>query len=541
MNTVLLEWRPYTSLFQRNSLGLQYIAATLRQNGYKTHIQVFEGEAVEEVCRQVLQLKPDIVAIPIYPEIKDTVYAIFDHIKESDPNITTISGGHTATLYAAKIMKEQKNIDLITCGESEEIYLELCRNIEKKQSIENVKGIFYRKNNLILKTGPREQIKDLNVLPFPVDDITKDLNDDTSPTVFTSISSSRGCLGNCDFCVSHRVSKIVKNAKWRGRDPESIIEEIKCIISNFPGKRIAIEFVDSSFEDPDPRNKSRILKFVDLLESNDIKIAFSFLTRAESWSEKDTDLIKRMRKCGLFRVSPGFESGSEASLISFGKRASVENNYKAYEVFSKNGVDVCGLIIMFHPYVTFNDLRNNAKFIVDIGLGHRPQSWLHSLYVFPDTRIFHRIAMDGLLIGTDKSQFVYLYSFNDGRMEKLYKTVERLKRLPVVDDFENTCEKISYELKLYEVWKEQYDEFEKVRDIMDEYINSFKKTSKIVSERLNEMFLELVELAEARKILHKEEKIIEEWNHLLEEKHNYLESEWVRFRVKLLRKGIRLI
>ncbi|PJI06519.1 MULTISPECIES: B12-binding domain-containing radical SAM protein [Clostridium] len=541
MNVVLLEWRPYSSLFQRNNLGLQYIAASLRSSGHNTSIYVFQGDTLDEVCNKIISHNPHMVAITLFPETKDMVYSIFQKIKEIDPNIVTVTGGHTATLYASKVLRQEDHIDIITYGESELTYVELCNRIDENESIETCRGIFYRKDGYIMKTKPREEVKDLDALPFPVIDVTRDLNDRRSPTVFTSISTSRGCLGNCAFCVSHRVSKVVKYSRWRGKSAKGIIDELKYIRDNFPDKRLVVEFVDSSFEDNDPREKKRIKKFLDLLEASNIKMAFSFLTRAESWSDNDNELIARMKKLGLFSVSPGFESGADDSLMTFGKRATVANNYKTFEMFSKNGVDVCGMIIMFHPYVTFKDLRSNAEFLLNVGLGYSPQNWIHSLYVFPDTRIFQRIVSDGLLINDNKNEFTYSYSFKNGKIEKMFRIIEKIGKLDSVKRFDNTCEKILYELRLYEVWKHQSDEFENVEIEMSEYKKSYKDTAAYVSNKLYEMFLEMIEKAEKGDINDIENEMVVKWDRLLTDKQAFLEHEWMRYRIKLLRKDIQLL
>ncbi|BCJ94853.1 hypothetical protein acsn021_24220 [Anaerocolumna cellulosilytica] len=541
MNIVIFEWRSYSSLFQRINLGIQYIAASLRKAGHNVFVNVFEGQTVEEVYKAVMSFNADIVAMTLYPENKKVVYELADRIKKENPEIVVISGGHTATLYAAKILKEQKNIDIITYGESELTYIDICQRLEAGKSLDDCRSIYYRKDGYIKRNSPRDQIDDLDSLPLPAEDIIRTLNNSNSPNIFTSVSTSRGCLGNCDFCVSHRVSKAVKYSRWRGRTPKNILEELIKLQQSFPDKRVVVEFVDSSFEDPDPRGKKRIIELMDLIEKSGIKIAFSFLTRAESWDAKDAALIKRMKKLGLFSVSPGFESGSDNSLISFGKRASVENNLNAFDVFSKNGVDVCGLIIMFHPYVTFKDLRHNADFLVKVGVAYRPLSWLHSLYVFPDTKIFQRIALDGLITGVDESDFEYTYMFQDGRIEKLSALINKINGLDSVRRFENTCDKLAYELRLYEVWKDMYEEFEKISDEMREYKTRYHEMADAVGKRLYETFNTLIDAAENDTLSHIGDNIVKEWDTLLSDNQVRLEQQWMSSRLKLMRKGIKIL
>lgn len=541
MNIVLFEWRPYTSLFQRNNLGLQYIASSLAEAGNEVHIFVDGERDLQKLYDKIISYKPDMVAITLFPETKEMVYGIFDKIKEEHPSIITVTGGHTATLYAAKILNEQKNIDYITYGESELSYIELCDKLEKGESIEDCKSIFYRKKGYIVKTPPREQVDDLDKLPFPAIDITKQLNDSRASTVFTSVSTSRGCLGNCAFCVSHRVSKAVQYRQWRGRTPKSIIKELEFLRDNFPDKRLIVEFVDSSFEDPKPKEKFRMKEFVDLLEASDLKLAFSFLTRAESWSEEDDDLIKRLKNLGLFSVSPGFESGSDATLRIYGKRASVEDNCRAYELFTKHNIDVCGMIIMFQPFTTFDDLRCNAEFLMKVGMAYSPQNWLHALYVFPDTRIFQTIVQAGLLLNDNKSEYTYSYTFANGKIEKLYQLVEKIKTLECVQRFDDSCEKILYELRIYQSWRLHYEEFKNVEEEMAEYRKAFKDTEKYVGDKLYSLFMEMVDAAEADRLEEIEERMLREWEELLAPKQQYLEQEWVRCRVRLLRKGLQLL
>jgi anaerobic magnesium-protoporphyrin IX monomethyl ester cyclase len=427
LRILLSEWRPFRSNSRWESLGIQYIASALRSAGHTVSVVVFEGESEKQTVDKICDLKPDVLGIPIYRETKDALFRIIEKTRERNPGITIITGGHTSTLYGAKVLKENPQIDVVVLGEGERTVVELCDRLKNGKGLDGCRGIFYRSNGFIFRNPDREPVEDLDILDHPSHDSIPAASDPRKATVFLTISSSRGCMGTCEFCVEHRVSKFPGRAQWRGRSAGNVVSEIFDVHKSFPEKRLVVNFIDGSIEDPDACNKKRLTEIIDAIEESGLRLAFSFLTRAESWTDSDEPLVMRMKRLGLYSASIGLESGSHEALRILGKRATLKDNARVCALFGKCGVSVHGFFIMFQPYTTISELEETANFLAIEKMAYRPEVWAHAVYIFPDTKLFRRITEDGLLLGTDESGYVYRYAYKDGRVGRIAKIMEEKK------------------------------------------------------------------------------------------------------------------
>lgn len=541
MKVALVEWRPSKSIQQWGTLGLQYIAAKLRENGIDAEIFLLEGVDLEKSYKTIMNIDPDVVGLTLFKENSDQILNLASMIKKEYPEKTTFLGGHTASLYGARLMIENPFIDVVTYGEGEETVLELCQRIERKESLAGCKGTFYRRKGMVTRNEDRPLIENMDLLPFPVTDLLDKSNTPRVPYIFVTVSTSRGCLGRCEFCVEHRVSSIRGKKEWRGRSPENIVKELLEIRKRFPDKRLVIRIVDGAIEDPNPVDKERLKKIVDLIEENQLNITFSVLTRAETWKEEDLPLIKRMRRLGLFSVSIGLESGAEETLKVFGKRANIEDNRRACRLFRQAGVFVYGFIIMFQPFSTLGELRKTAEFIKEEKLSARTEYWLHSTYLYPDTKLYRHVAYDGLVTGTDETNYTYDYAFSNADTQQVYDITSALQKKDSYLNYQMSLDKIVQELELYKIWKTRYEELCKAEPLVQDFTSIVDKVSNEVGMKQYELFIEILDKAENKTLDTVKDRIINEWDKLLDDNYHILNQEYMRFQMKLGRVKIRII
>lgn len=537
----LIEWRPSKSIYQWVSLGLQYVAAALRQDQFEVELFIFEGETVAQCSEKIVNCGTRILGVQLFRETEREIVAIMEAVKAARPETTVIAGGHTATLYAARLLQKYPQLDVVVCGEGERTVVDLCRRLSEGADLQGCRGIFYRENALLYKTPARELIADLDQAPFPVLDPVIQRNGAADPGVFLSIATSRGCLGNCEFCVEHRGTKGENQLQWRGRSPESILRELEVYRERFPGKRLVVKFVDGAFEDPDPQGKSRLREIVRLLKERDLPLAYSFLTRAESWGPEDAALIQDLKATGLYSVAIGLESGAASSLQAFAKRATVADNLRVCRLFADAQIGYYGFFIMFHPYVQFQDLHENAEFLLETELAYRPDVWFHDVYVYPDTRFFQRVARDALLLGAEESGFHYRYAFEDGRVAQLYHVTEEIKQLRSFGEFVISYDRIILELSLYEVWKHRFAEFHKAEGVMAETGARIRSLLRETGQRQYELFQQLLRDAAAKALSSSGSSRIEAWDILLREQLGQLEQQRMIYRMHLARNQLQIL
>lgn len=125
------------------------------------------------------------------------------------PNIITIAGGGIITSGPNVGMQVLEYADYGIIGEGEVTTTELCYVLENNGNVESVNGLIYYDENKNFKlTSTRDEIKDLDLVPFPdydgfgFDKIMEKIpnllgiNDDHAITM----SSSRSCPFQCTFC-----------------------------------------------------------------------------------------------------------------------------------------------------------------------------------------------------------------------------------------------------------------------------------------------------------------------------------------------------
>lgn len=537
---VFFEWR-YRETIYKYTLGLHYLSAVLRKASYTVWDKIFEEESSEEVSEQLLKLSPNLIGIHYYREIEKVTFDFARRIKEANPEIKVMLGGHTASLFAAKILNDCEYIDLISFGEGERTLEEICDRFRKGEELDGCKGVMFRKNGFIHRNEDRPLIENLDELPFPSIDVLKEKHT-SNKCVFGAISTSRGCLGKCGFCVTSRIfKKEYKNAEWRGRSPKNVVEELKKLIAAFPDKRMVYRIVDGSFEDPDPIQKTRVKEIISLFEQENIRVPFGILTRAESWKEEDLSLLKRMRDVGLYEAGIGFEACTERSMKKLNKRATVEDNYRAKELFTKSGIDVFAFLIMFHPYTLFEELKQNAEFLLNMDMAYHTQNWTSELFLWPDSRMLPNLIQDGLLLGPEKIGYQMQYAFEDGRVSKVVKIMRKIGESNITNEFIWKIEKIKLENLLYDTWKSQYPEMLVIEDSMREYKEYYFTERAEIGLRQYEFFMDLWELIKNDSSAHRIENSLEAWIQYIDAKDKVLQHNWMKYKMQQGRKKIILI
>lgn len=159
-------------------------------------------------------LKPDIICMSIWLWNYKEVEELSKRIKESLPNIPIILGG-LGILYPEKFLENNRQFDLY-CYEKqgEEVFVDILNYFLGNKQISEIEGIFYWKNNALIKTTPSTKLIKIENLygvfeTFP-----------STTELFTCYEISRGCKNNCGYCIWGPKNKITR------KNPDKVIEEI---------------------------------------------------------------------------------------------------------------------------------------------------------------------------------------------------------------------------------------------------------------------------------------------------------------------------
>lgn len=413
-------------------LGVAYISAYLQQYNYSCDIKEVYGIEDKKNLKDVLAEKYDLVGFTTTCVNMKYILAIAEMIKEKYPDTHIMMGGHMATFWGKKILEGYPYVDSIVRGEGEITTYELVQALEMNESFKHIDGLTYRDGEEIFENKDRALIDDLDILPFPTRD---QFNIHNNRAQYLRICSSRGCLGKCGFCSSF-VGRAQKDFRWRGRSPKNVVDEIEELVKTYNFH--TFDFIDSTFEDPGPEGKERVKKIAQELIDRKLNIFYNCCFRAENWDDSDRELLTLLVESGLEKVNIGFESGNDRGLRFLCKRARSKDNQRVIRVLADfPDIYITFGFIMFHPDSTYEDLKDNADFLYNTGIGQVVRHYFWKLEVYPSTLIEQRLVESGRI--TDRYDIcdgMYEYEFLDEKVRKISDICKEFLDVKEVWDFE---------------------------------------------------------------------------------------------------------
>ena len=230
---ILTSKKNYNYMFP---IGIGYIISVLKRANYDVdciNLNHIEGNTKEIITEKINNKKYDFVCMGDMCDGYSLTEKVLNAVREHPTNPKTILGGLIITTEP-EVIFESLMPDFGVIGEGEETIIELLDAIIHKKDLTNIKGIIYRKDNKIISNGLREELGDINLLPFP--DLGsmgfKEYLDNLHPNFYGNyklsivnyprpypLIGSRSCPFHCTFC-SHP-------QKYRQRSIKNIMKELE--------------------------------------------------------------------------------------------------------------------------------------------------------------------------------------------------------------------------------------------------------------------------------------------------------------------------
>lgn len=413
-------------------LGVAYICSYLVQKGYDYKIIEVYGLEDTKHVQEVLSERYDLVGFTTTCVNMKPILDLASLVKSTYEGTHIMMGGHMATFWGKEILERYPYVDSIIRGEGEITTYELVKALEGHKTFQHIDGLSYRENGKIYQNQDRALIENLDELPFPVRDQFALHNNRAQ---YLRICSSRGCLGKCGFCSSF-VGREQKDFRWRGRSPKNVVDEIELLVKKYDFH--TYDFIDSTFEDPGQEGKERIAQIAQELIDRKLNIFYNCCFRAENWSDDDRELLQLLVDSGLEKVNIGFESGNDRGLRLLCKRARSKDNNRVIKVLADfPDIYITFGFIMFHPDSIYEDLKDNADFLYNTGIGQVIRHYFWKLEVYPSTIIEKRLIESKRITDHyDICDGMYEYEFLDERVRKISDICQEFLKVQEVWDFE---------------------------------------------------------------------------------------------------------
>ena len=368
MSKVLFVVPPYSSwgveaIGTWPPLQIAYLAGAVEGAGHEARIydaMNTVGATFETIRAEIERYGPDVVVaydyLPVTGAISTAVVPAavksLGLAKAVNPAITTFLGGPFPTfMYQELLDNPSSPVDIVLRGEAEATLPELLAAL-KDGGLDGVKGIAFRRDDLVLVTEIRPHITDLDTVKpawHLLDWDTYNYRIDPSGRM-ASMLTSRGCMMGCSFC-SHRA---FWRGDWRARTPEDVIEEARLLVD-----RYGVEWI--TLIDPYPtHDRERWEHLLDLFIEADLGVRLLIETRVED-IVRDEDILPKYRKAGVIHIYLGAEGSTDEMLGMLNKGTNVSMNERAIRLVREHGMVTEASFMIGHPTETWASIEKTIE------------------------------------------------------------------------------------------------------------------------------------------------------------------------------------
>lgn len=202
-----------------------------------------------------------------------------------------------------------------------------------------------------------------------------------------NIRSSRGCLGNCAFCTTPRLSACP--GRHETRSVEKIADEMEGLIRC--GYPAVFNFTDDMFGD-----HRRVEALVRILRVRKLRAAFSLEMRTGEVVRTPAALWPILHEGGLCRVFTGLESLDPETLACWQKPVPLDLFPSALRALQESGIACETGYILWHDRTTPDTARREAEELHRLGV-LSPKSALSRLFLYPGSLLHTRRKAEGIV------------------------------------------------------------------------------------------------------------------------------------------------
>lgn len=370
------------------SEGLASISSVLKRAGHEVRLyHIMRQVALDEFLETIKYYSPDLIGFHLRTSNFLEISRYIPYIKKDGIQAPIICGGYHPSLAPDEVLN-MPGVDMICIGESEFPLLELCDAMEHGKEFRNIKNIWVKTDNDIIRNPIRPLIENLDELPLPDFDLF-DFDNLTSSKIYTAgVMLSRGCPFNCAYCCNHAIRNLYPNkAKYaRKRSPQNAIRYLKKLLSSYKYIKY-ITFWDNNLSYP----HEWFYEFIFLYKS-EIHLPFSCNLHPNT---VDETVVNSLKEAGCYRVHIGVEHGNEPFRRNILNR-NISNNQiiKVFSLCRAAGISTLSYNMVNSPLETPSIFLDTVRLNALI----KPTRALAAIfYPYPGTDAYNMSLKHGLI------------------------------------------------------------------------------------------------------------------------------------------------
>ncbi|KYK28807.1 hypothetical protein AYK20_06550 [Thermoplasmatales archaeon SG8-52-1] len=305
----------------------------------------------------------DLIGITVMTNQAPKAYMISDEFRKKGKKVV-LGGWHPSALPD----EAKQHADSLVIGEAEELWPQVISDIE---------------NNKLEQIYRQQKPVDLSKIPNLGNGRIKQKGINSA----MAIEATRGCPHGCNFCaISHSPGRRI----FRVRPVEQVINELKQISQKY------ILFSDASMTINTKYTKELFKNMRDLGKK-------FYCYGNANVLQNDEELLKLAQEAGCISWTIGFDSISQKSLDSIGKKTNISNQYTSViDKIHDFGMNVEGSFMFGFDADTADIFDSTLDFICKADVD---KAEFHILTPFPGTPLFDEYEKQDRIVTKDWSKY----------------------------------------------------------------------------------------------------------------------------------------
>ena len=425
--------------FQKDmvTIGLKYIHYYLLNSGHQSSILYipdydFTDEKMHgEVKRFIQELNPGLIGFSLMSLECYQSADLTRRIKKYLPNVPIVWGGIHPTIDPEGSLEY---CDYACIGEGEESMLDFANALEKKQSLQDIKNMAYKKDGTVIRNPLYPLCRELDKIPafehipsnsfmyiskrvMPLDvKIAKKMA--RHRALYYGIMASRGCPYSCTYCCNNIFQRLYEDKTIRRRSVENIILELEKAVKDHPYLKF-INFQDDCFI---ACSNEYLEEFCKAYKQ---RINKPFIIRAIPAYINDQKL-KMLKDAGVSWINLGLQSGSDRTNKDIFKRRSTSKIFlQAAQQIHDNQIAAFYDVIVDNPLENMDDQLATIETLMDTPKPFFPEFFSLTFYLGTEIREMALKDCPDKIDDPNSKDFFY---YNTNRINQLIRMAAFLSK-----------------------------------------------------------------------------------------------------------------